>query len=42
MPTVIDTLLGNVFKKLAVERPSETQRWNLGNDFRYLIGDRRS
>ena len=32
---VVDTLLGNVFKSTQSNAP-ETQRWNLGNDFRYL------
>ena len=36
---VIDTLLGNIFKSSQSNAP-ETQRWNLGNDFRYLLGDR--
>jgi len=36
---VVDTLLGNVFKSTQSNAP-ETQRWNLGNDFRYLFGDR--
>ena len=36
---MVDTLLGNVFKSTQSNAP-ETQRWNLGNDFRYLFGDR--
>ncbi len=36
---VIDTVLGNVFSSSQSNAP-ETQRWDLGNDFRYLIGDR--
>ena len=36
---MIDTVLGNVFKSSQSNAP-ETQRWNLGNDFRYLLGDR--
>jgi len=36
---VVDTLLGNVFKSTQSNAP-ETQRWNLGNDFRYLLGER--
>ena len=36
---VVDTVLGNVFKSSQSNAP-ETQRWNLGNDFRYLLGDR--
>jgi putative salt-induced outer membrane protein YdiY len=36
---VIDTVLGNVFRSSQSNAP-ETQRWNLGNDFRYLLGDR--
>jgi len=36
---VVDTLLGNVFKSTQSNAP-ETQRWNVGNDFRYLFGDR--
>ena len=36
---MVDTLLGNVFKSTQSNAP-ETQRWNLGNDFRYLLGDR--
>jgi putative salt-induced outer membrane protein YdiY len=36
---LIDTLLGNVFKSSQSNAP-ETQRWNLGNDFRYLLGER--
>jgi putative salt-induced outer membrane protein YdiY len=36
---VIDTLLGNIFKSSQSNAP-ETQRWNLGNDFRYLLGER--
>ena len=34
---VVDTLLGNIFKSSQSNAP-ETQRWNLGNDFRYLLG----
>ena len=36
---VIDTVVGNVFKS-SQANTSDTQRWDLGNDFRYLIGDR--
>jgi putative salt-induced outer membrane protein YdiY len=36
---VVDTLLGNVFKSSQSNAP-DTQRWDLGNDFRYLLGDR--
>ena len=36
---VVDTLLANVFKNSQSNAP-ETQRWNLGNDFRYLLGER--
>ena len=36
---VVDTVVGNVFKSSQSNAP-ETQRWNLGNDFRYLLGDR--
>ena len=36
---VVDTVLGNVFKSSQSNAP-ETQRWDIGNDLRYLIGDR--
>ena len=36
---VVDTVLGNVFRSSQSNAP-ETQRWDLGNDLRYLIGDR--
>ena len=36
---VLDTLIGNVFRSSQSNAP-ETQRWNVGNDFRYLIGSR--
>jgi len=36
---VIDTVLVNVFKSTQSNAP-DTQRWDLGNDFRYLLGDR--
>ena len=35
---VVDTASGNVFKSSQSNAP-ETQRWDLGNDFRYLLGD---
>ena len=35
---VVDTVVGNVFKSSQANVPN-TQRWDLGNDFRYLIGD---
>src|SRR6478752_1129120 len=35
----LDTVLANVFKSSQSNAP-ETQRWDLGNDFRYLLGDR--
>ena len=36
---VVDTVLVNVFKSTQSNAP-DTQRWDLGNDFRYLLGDR--
>ena len=36
---VVDTVLANVFKSSQSNAP-ETQRWDFGNDFRYLLGDR--
>jgi putative salt-induced outer membrane protein YdiY len=36
---VVDTALGNAFKS-AQSNASDTQRWDFGNDFRYLLGDR--
>ena len=36
---VVDTASGNVFKSSQSNAP-ETQRWDVGNDFRYLLGDR--
>ena len=36
---VVDTVIGNVFRSSQSNAP-ETQRWNVGNDFRYLLGDR--
>jgi len=36
---VVDTVLANVFKSSQSNAP-ETQRWDLGNDFRYLFGER--
>ena len=36
---VVDTASGNVFKSSQSNAP-ETQRWDLGNDFRYLLGER--
>jgi hypothetical protein len=36
---VIDTVLVNVFKSTQSNAP-DTQRWDLGNDFRYLLGER--
>jgi len=35
----VDTALGNAFKS-AQSNASDTQRWDFGNDFRYLLGDR--
>ena len=36
---VVDTIVGNVFSNSQSNAP-DTQRWNLGNDFRYMVGDR--
>ena len=36
---VVDTVIGNVFRSSQSNAP-ETQRWNVGNDYRYLLGDR--
>jgi putative salt-induced outer membrane protein YdiY len=36
---IVDTALGNVFKSSQSNAPN-TQRWDFGNDFRYLLGDR--
>ena len=36
---VLDTLLVNVFSSTQ-SNAEDTQRWDLGNDFRYLLGDR--
>ena len=36
---VVDTVLANVFKNSQSNAP-DTQRWDLGNDYRYLLGDR--
>ncbi len=36
---VVDTALANAFKSSQSNAP-ETQRWDFGNDFRYLLGDR--
>jgi len=36
---VVDTVLANVFKSTQSNAPN-TQRWDFGNDFRYLLGDR--
>jgi len=36
---VVDTVVGNVFNSSQSNAP-DTQRWDLGNDFRYLMGDR--
>ena len=36
---IVDSLLANVFKSTQSNAPN-TQRWDLGNDFRYLFGDR--
>lgn len=35
----VDTVLANVFKNSQSNAP-DTQRWDIGNDFRYLLGDR--
>jgi putative salt-induced outer membrane protein YdiY len=35
---VVDTALANVFKSSQSNAP-DTQRWDFGNDFRYLLGD---
>ena len=35
----MDTVLGNVFRSSQSNAP-DTQRWDFGNDFRYLLGDR--
>jgi putative salt-induced outer membrane protein YdiY len=34
---VVDTVIGNVFRS-SQSNATETQRWNVGNDFRYLLG----
>ena len=36
---IVDVVLANVFKSTQSNAP-DTQRWNVGNDFRYLFGDR--
>ncbi len=36
---IVDSLVGNVFHSSQSNAP-QTQRWNLGNDFRYLLGER--
>ena len=36
---IVDTALANVFKSSQSNAP-DTQRWDFGNDFRYLLGDR--
>ena len=36
---VLDTVIGNVFSSSQSDA-TDTQRWNVGNDFRYLLGDR--
>lgn len=36
---IVDTALGNVFRSSQSNAP-ETQRWDFGNDFRYLLGSR--
>ncbi len=36
---IVDTALANAFKSSQSNAP-ETQRWDFGNDFRYLLGDR--
>jgi putative salt-induced outer membrane protein YdiY len=36
---IVDTVVGNAFRSSQSNAP-ETQRWDLGNDFRYLLGDR--
>ena len=35
---IVDTALANVFKSSQSNAP-DTQRWDFGNDFRYLLGD---
>jgi putative salt-induced outer membrane protein YdiY len=36
---VVDTVIGNVFSSSQSDA-TDTQRWNVGNDFRYLLGER--
>ena len=36
---IVDTVVGDLFKSAQSSAP-ETQRWSLGNDFRYLLGER--
>ena len=36
---IVDSMLANVFKSTQSNAP-DTQRWDFGNDFRYLFGDR--
>jgi putative salt-induced outer membrane protein YdiY len=36
---MVDTVIGNVFRSSQSNAP-ETQRWNVGNDYRYLLGSR--
>jgi len=36
---IVDTAFGSAFRSTQDDAP-ETQRWDFGNDFRYLIGDR--
>jgi len=36
---IVDTALANVFKSSQSNAP-DTQRWDFGNDYRYLLGDR--
>ncbi|HEY6507924.1 MAG TPA: DUF481 domain-containing protein [Vicinamibacterales bacterium] len=36
---IVDTVLGNVFKS-SQSNATDTQRWDFGNDFRYLLGTR--
>ena len=36
---VLDTVIGNVFSSSQSDA-TDTQRWNVGNDFRYLLGER--
>jgi len=36
---IVDSLMADVFSSTQSNAP-DTQRWNLGNDFRYLLGER--